>query len=90
MSGKLHLICMKTFGSVFMQIRCNFPDISNLSETLKNNFQFLTLKALGIFFTRLALLAEYFFPILYKIGTFLCSALHVKVNFGSKTYDSRS
>ena len=50
----------------------------------------LTLKALGIFLTRLALLAEYFFPILYKIGTFLRSALHVKVNFGSKTYDSRS
>ena len=24
-----------------MQIRCNFPDISNLSETQKNNFQFL-------------------------------------------------
>ena len=25
-----------------MQIRCNFPDISYLSETQKNNFQFLT------------------------------------------------
>ena len=25
----------------FMQIRCNFPDISYLSETQKNNFQFL-------------------------------------------------
>ena len=24
-----------------MQIRCNFPDISHLSETQKNNFQFL-------------------------------------------------
>ena len=24
-----------------MQIRCNFPDISYLSETQKNNFQFL-------------------------------------------------
>ena len=24
----------------FMQIRCNFPDISYLSETQKNNFQF--------------------------------------------------
>ena len=36
MSFKLHLI------SVFMQIRCNFPDISYLSETQKNNFQFLT------------------------------------------------
>ena len=43
-----------------------------------------------IFFPRLPLLAEYFFPILYKIGTFPRSALHVKVNFGSKTYDSRS
>ena len=28
-------------ASVFMQIRCNFPDISYLSETQKNNFQFL-------------------------------------------------
>ena len=40
MSFKLHLI----FASkplVFMQIRCNFPDISYLSETQKNNFQFL-------------------------------------------------
>ena len=25
-----------------MQIRCNFPDISYLSETQKINFQFLT------------------------------------------------
>ena len=33
MSFKLHLICMKTEG--------NFPDISYLSETQKNNFQFL-------------------------------------------------
>ena len=24
-----------------MQIRCNFPDISYISETQKNNFQFL-------------------------------------------------
>ena len=24
-----------------MQIRCNFPDISYLNETQKNNFQFL-------------------------------------------------
>ena len=24
-----------------MRIRCNFPDISYLSETQKNNFQFL-------------------------------------------------
>ena len=39
MSGKLHLICMKPEG--FMQIRCYFPDISYLSETQKNNFQFL-------------------------------------------------
>ena len=27
--------------SVFMQVRCNFPDISYLSETQKNNVQFL-------------------------------------------------
>ena len=27
-----------------MQIRCNFPDISYLSETQKNNFQFLNEK----------------------------------------------
>ena len=33
MSFKLHLI--------FMQIRCNFSDISYLSETQKNKFQFL-------------------------------------------------
>ena len=26
-----------------MQIRCNFPDISYLSETQKNNFQFLNI-----------------------------------------------
>ena len=37
MPFKLHLILAK----VFMQIRCNFPDISYLSETQKNNFQFL-------------------------------------------------
>ena len=36
---KLHLICMKT---VFMQIKCNLNDISYLSETQKNNFQFLS------------------------------------------------
>ena len=34
---KLHLIL-----AVFMQIRCNFPDISYLSETQKNDFQFLS------------------------------------------------
>ena len=28
--------------SVFMQIRCNFSDISYLSETQKNTFQFLS------------------------------------------------
>ena len=33
MSFKLHLI--------LDVIRCNFPDISYLSETQKNNFQFL-------------------------------------------------
>ena len=26
-----------------MQIRCNFPDISYISETQKNNFQFLNI-----------------------------------------------
>ena len=31
-------------SSVFMQIRCNFSDISYLSETQKNNFQFLSKK----------------------------------------------
>ena len=30
-----------------MQIRCNFPDISYLSETQKNNFQFL-IKTVGV------------------------------------------
>ena len=40
MSFKLHLILAgKLF--VFIQIRCNFPDISYLSEMQKNNFQFL-------------------------------------------------
>ena len=27
--------------SVFLQIKCNFPDITYLSEKQKNNFQFL-------------------------------------------------
>ena len=35
-----------------MQIRCNFPDISYLSETQKNNFQFL----IGIGYLSLVLL----------------------------------
>ena len=43
MSFKLHLICMKT-SSVLMQIRCNLNDMSYLSETQKNNFQFLNKK----------------------------------------------
>ena len=30
-----------------MQIRCNFPDISYLSETQKNNFQLLNDVALS-------------------------------------------
>ena len=30
-----------------MQIRCNFPDISFLSETQKNNFQFLSKRPLS-------------------------------------------
>ena len=50
----------------------------------------LTVNTLGFFFSTLALLVEFFFPILYKIGTFLRSAMHVKFNFGSKLYDSRS
>ena len=42
MSGKLHLICMKTKGfHVHAKIRCNLNDISYLIETQKNNFQFL-------------------------------------------------
>ena len=43
MSGKLHLICMKTEGTegFHAKIRCNLNDISYLSETQKNNFQFL-------------------------------------------------
>ena len=52
MSGKLHLICMKT-EEVFMQIRCNFPDISYLSETQKNNFQFLNRLHSHIFPTKI-------------------------------------
>ena len=40
MSGKLHLICMKTEG-FHAKIRCNLNDISYLSETQKNSFQFL-------------------------------------------------
>ena len=40
MSGKLHLICMKTEG-FHAKIRCNLNDISYLSETQKNYFQFL-------------------------------------------------
>ena len=38
MSGKLHLICMKTEG-FHAKIRCNLNDISYLSETQKNYFQ---------------------------------------------------
>ena len=40
MLGKLHLICMKTKG-FHAKIRCNLNDISLLSETQKNNLQFL-------------------------------------------------
>ena len=40
MSGKLHLICMKTEG-FHAKIRYNLNDISYLSETQKNYFQFL-------------------------------------------------
>ena len=35
----------KRMTSVFMQIRLNFPDISYLSETQKNNFQFLSISS---------------------------------------------
>ena len=49
MSGKLHLICMKTEG-FHAKIRCNLNDISYLSETQKNNFQFLYLQLLSLFF----------------------------------------
>ena len=41
MSGKLHLICMKTEEGFHAKIRCNLNDISYLSETQKNNFQFV-------------------------------------------------
>ena len=37
MSGKLHLICMKTEG-FHVKIRCNLNDISYLSERRKINF----------------------------------------------------
>ena len=39
MSGKLHLICMKT--GFHAKIIMFLNDISYLSETQKNNFQFL-------------------------------------------------
>ena len=51
MSGKLHLICIKTEG-FHAKIRCNLNDISYLSETKKNNFQFLLLQLLSLFFPR--------------------------------------
>ena len=41
MLGKLLLICMKTKG-FHAKTRCNINDISYLSETQKNNFQFFT------------------------------------------------
>ena len=40
MSGKLHLICMKTEG-FHAKLRCNLKDISYLSEKQKNNLQLL-------------------------------------------------
>ena len=49
MSRKLHLICMKTEG-FHAKIICNLNDISYLSETQKNNFQFLQLQLLSLFF----------------------------------------
>ena len=48
MSGKLHLICMK--NKVFhAKIGCNLH-LSYHSETQKNNFQFLKLQLLSLFF----------------------------------------
>ena len=41
MSGKLHLICMKTEG-FHAKIRCNLNDISYLSETQKITFNSYT------------------------------------------------
>ena len=46
MSGKLHqisikLLSMKHFEGFHAKIRCNLNDISYLSETQKNYFQFL-------------------------------------------------
>ena len=52
MSFKLHLI------KVFMQIRCNFPDISYLSETQKNNFQFLNKRSRNPVFSMFGYLAS--------------------------------
>ena len=40
MSGKLYIICMKT-NSFHPKIKCNLNGILYLSETQKNNFQFL-------------------------------------------------
>ena len=48
MSGKLHLT-MKAEG-FYAKIRCYLNDISYLSETQKNNFQFLELQLLLLFF----------------------------------------
>ena len=61
MSKKLHLICMKTEG-FHAKIRCNLNDISYLSETQKNNFQFLKLQLLSLFF-----LLSIFYYIFLKI-----------------------
>ena len=56
MSGKLHLICMKTEG-FHAKIRCNLNDISYLSETQKiifnsynNNFFILSYSVFIIMF----------------------------------------
>ena len=48
MSGKLHLICMKTEG-FHAKIRCNLNDISYLSETQKNNFSILIITTSSLF-----------------------------------------
>ena len=49
MLANLHLICLTAEG-FHGKIRCNFSDISYLSETQKNNFQFLSLQLLSLFF----------------------------------------
>ena len=53
-----------------MQIRCNFPDISYLSETQKNNFQFLsvTCYAHSCLFGLLKLALILYFDVVWAFG----------------------